>query len=97
MADDTINVTVTDSDPITVQITQGANETYVSEKFTGNTGADVELSLNNTFRSGSCMVFLNGTLLEKDSDYTEGGSRDAVTISVTLEADDKVEVRYVVD
>ena len=106
MADE-VDVTVTDndpiavqvmhSDPITVQITQAGAENYVAEKFTDKSGADVELSLANTFRSGSCMVFLNGVLLEKDSDYTEGDDRDKVTISLTLETSDKVEVRYVVD
>lgn len=94
---DYIEVTVTDDNSVTVNEGSQIKDTHVSEKFTSLTGANQVLTLGNTFRSGSCHVFLNGILMEKDVDYTEGVGRTTLTIATTLVATDKIEVNYVID
>jgi hypothetical protein len=109
MADE-INVTVTDNDNITLNVAgdtavsvnvwnEGSQikDTHVPEKFTGLSGANVELELGNIFRAGSCRVFLNGILQEKDVDYEENEARNKITMLIELETSDKIEVDYVID
>lgn len=98
VADETpLEITV-EVDPV-INIAEGSQikDTHISEKFTGLTGVNQELELGNTFRSGSCRVFLNGVLMEKDVDYTESIGRDSIVILITLATSDKIEVDYVIE
>lgn len=106
MADEII-VTVADETelPVTVAgdtavtITEGSQikDTHISEKFTGYSGINQVLTLGNTFRTGSCRAFYNGILMEKDVEYTEGALRTSLTILITIETIDKIEVDYVIN
>jgi hypothetical protein len=103
---DTEENTVADETPITITVDGDINitisndtlkEGYIRETFTGNTGTNVLLVLGNIFRTNSFTAYLNGILMEKDTDYTEGVSRDRFTVLVDLVTTDKIEVRYVVN
>ena len=98
VADETAQ-SITVAGDTAVTITEGSQikDTHISEKFTTLTGANQVLTLGNTFRSGSCRVFYNGILSEKDVDYTEAANRGSVTILITLETTDKLEVDYVIE
>lgn len=98
--------TVADETPITITVEADTivsitndtlKEGYIRETFTGKTGVNVLLTLGNIFRSNSLVAYLNGILMEKDVDYTEGTNRDRITILNTLTASDKIEIRYVVN
>jgi hypothetical protein len=90
---------ITIAGDITVTVSEGSQikDTHISEKFTNQVGANQVLTLGNTFRLGSCRVFLNGILMEKDVDYTEAVNRGSLTILNTLVATDKIEVIYVIN
>lgn len=47
-----------------------------------------------TFQSGSLQVYLNGSVLEKDVDYTEAGGLDEFTLVPTVTVDDVVAIIY---
>lgn len=70
--------------------------TFGQEKFTATAGQTV-FTLSATFATGSCRVFRNGILQEKDVDYTETASRTSITFAVGLDLDEKVEVQYVAE
>ena len=97
MADE-ITVTVTDSNDITVTDSGTVNkDAWARETFTGKTGTNNLLLLGNTFRANALIVFLNGILMAKTTDYTEGTNRDRLTVLTALETADIVEVRYVIN
>jgi hypothetical protein len=97
MADEIVVTVADETNQAITASSLEAKEGYIRETFTNKTGANQVLSLGSIFRANSLTAFLNGILMEKDVDYTEGVNRNALTVLNTLVATDKIEVRYVVN
>lgn len=84
-----------------------ADQVHSIEKFSGAGGTGyttltsnqmsgaTEIPTGYRFKASTLILFKNGILMEKDSDYSEAADREGFTLLVAVEASDKIEGRYV--
>lgn len=84
-----------------------ADQVHSIEKWSGTAGTGyttltanqrsgaAEIPTGYRFKASTLILFKNGILMEKDSDYSEAADREGFTLLIAIDSTDKIEGRYV--
>jgi len=93
--DAVINVTIVETETIAVAITtiEGVVLAFANEVLDTD-GEETSFTFEQTFLSGSLMVFKNGIFAKAGTEYTEKIDKSGIDFSEAPASDDEWEVRY---
>lgn len=89
------NVTTTVTDGVTITVTGSAAVGFASETLATD-GVETSFQFASTFRAGSLVVYRDGVLATRGTDYAEKADRSGVDFATAPAADEEWTVQYAV-